>query len=484
MRSQVVLKFASQLMTALFWWHPLSWWCRHQLHAACEASADEASLLVDDGPAVLAACLVELGSRLANNPQVGGASVAGNGFRSSLGRRVDRLLHLNGQTWSHPPRRRLLVVLLAAVPILLMVLTLSAACLPKSGDPSMASGLSKGDDPMSSWRHSIAGMALCAFLTPATDSAVAQDAPKPASRPISEKKGAETPRRVGDSIPEPPPPTLAKPDQQEEPADDATRPAPAATSKAESPLIPVPADQPASTVADPVLEQPKETAPAPQRIKIFRLMHRQPGEILEILRGLTPVFEGGAQGVPVAYTAFVTEGSNGRPGMNKGRPGGGPAGGMASMMARMGRGGMAARMGGPGVSSEASTSRFPCYFAIDQRTRSLIVRGTEKDLQAVADFVAILDLPDDKPIPKLKNVHAFKLRFARPSDVNDVLKQLNIDVLVAQIPKSNILLVNGPDSAIKEATEIIETLDAEVKEGAPTKGVEAVPAPTEVKPAQ
>ena len=89
----------------------------------------------------------------------------------------------------------------------------------------------------------------------------------------------------------------------------------------------------------------------------------------------------------------------------------------------------------------------------------------------VSEFVAILDLPDDKPIPKLKNVHAFKLRFAKPSDVNEVLKALNVDVLVAPIPKSNILLLNGPDSAIKEATEIIEALDAEVKEGT-IKGAE------------
>ena len=218
--------------------------------------------------------------------------------------------------------------------------------------------------------------------------------------------------------------------------------------------------------------QSEPPAPAPQRIKIFRLKHRQPAEILEILGGLTPVFEGGAQGVPVAFTAFLPEGLNVKPGMN---PGGGPgaAADMASMMAKMGGkmggGGMGAMMGGPGGSLPPR-----CYFAIDQRTRSLIVRGTEKDLQAVADFVAILDLPDDKPIPKLKNVHAFKLRFAKPGDVINVLKALNIDVLVAQIPKSSIILVNGPDSAIKEATEIIEALDADVKGAA---GEELAPQP-------
>jgi hypothetical protein len=38
--------------------------------------------------------------------------------------------------------------------------------------------------------------------------------------------------------------------------------------------------------------------------------------------------------------------------------------------------------------------------------------------------------------------------------------------------------VNGPDAAIKEATEIIEALDADMKEGA-TKGQENELAPAE-----
>jgi beta-lactamase regulating signal transducer with metallopeptidase domain len=467
----------ADFMTALLWWHPLSWRCRHQLHAACEETADEASLLLADGPAVLAACLVELGGQLVNHSQFGGASVAGNGFRSSLGRRVDRLLHLSSQPWSRPPRRRLLVLVIATVPILFMVVTLSAACMPWSGDRGTIGGHSKGDNPMTSWRQSIAGMALCVFLTPATDTAVAQDATKPAStgsqsspRSSSEGKTLEKPSRR----PPAPTPGLASSTQQEAPAN-ASKVAsePVSTSAQSSGTLVDPADDPALSVAVSESGQAKQTAPEPQRIKIFRLSHRQPGEVLEILRGLAPVYEGGAQGVPLFYSAWVAEGSIGSPG-NKG--GSSPPGGMAGMMAKMGSAstgrGMASMMasmggpGGPGVSSAGPASGSPCLFAIDGRTRSLIARGTEKALQVVADFVAILDLPDDKPIPKLKNVHAFKLRFAKPSVVNQVLKELNIDVLVAQIPKSNIILLNGPDPAIKEATEIIEALDAEVKEGA------------------
>jgi hypothetical protein len=189
------------------------------------------------------------------------------------------------------------------------------------------------------------------------------------------------------------------------------------------------------------------------------------------------MFEGGAHGAPIPYTDFLSEGGNTKSGMN-------PSSGfrVATIMPDMRLEGGGSRLDVPEVSSP-TVAGLKCYFAIDSRTRSLIVRGTEKDLQVVADFVAIFDLPDDKPIPKLKNVHAFKLRFAKPNDVIEVLKALNINVLVALIPKSTILLVNGPDAAIKEATEIIEALDADIKEGA-TKDPGNEPAPTEIRRVQ
>ena len=54
----------ADLVAAVLWWHPLVWWSRGRLEAASE-SADEASLLVENGPNVLAECLVKLGGRLA-----------------------------------------------------------------------------------------------------------------------------------------------------------------------------------------------------------------------------------------------------------------------------------------------------------------------------------------------------------------------------------------------------------------------------------
>src|SRR5437867_3584695 len=84
----------ADVLAALLWWHPLSWWVRRQLRAASETAADESSLLVRDGPRVLAECLVTFGGRLTRRQPAGWMGVEGGGFRSGLGRRVERLLRL------------------------------------------------------------------------------------------------------------------------------------------------------------------------------------------------------------------------------------------------------------------------------------------------------------------------------------------------------------------------------------------------------
>jgi beta-lactamase regulating signal transducer with metallopeptidase domain len=99
----------ADVLAALLWWHPLVWWTRRQLGAASETAADESSLLVQDGPRVLAECLVALGGRLTRQQPAGGMGVDGAGFRSALGRRVERLLDLPSREWRGPGRIRCLL---------------------------------------------------------------------------------------------------------------------------------------------------------------------------------------------------------------------------------------------------------------------------------------------------------------------------------------------------------------------------------------
>jgi type II secretory pathway component GspD/PulD (secretin)/Zn-dependent protease with chaperone function len=90
-RDPLWLALADALSAAL-WWHPAVWWLRRQFRVASETAADDASLLVQDGPVILADCLVNLAAQLQTRRATGWLGIAE--FRSGLGRRVERLLRL------------------------------------------------------------------------------------------------------------------------------------------------------------------------------------------------------------------------------------------------------------------------------------------------------------------------------------------------------------------------------------------------------
>ncbi|KAF0172204.1 MAG: peptidase M56 BlaR1, partial [Limisphaerales bacterium] len=94
----------ADLVTAALWWHPLAWVARRQHRLAGELAADDASQALPDGPVVLAECLLTLGHEAADCPR---AALGMAGFRSQLGRRVERLLALPHRDWQAPSRVRL-----------------------------------------------------------------------------------------------------------------------------------------------------------------------------------------------------------------------------------------------------------------------------------------------------------------------------------------------------------------------------------------
>ncbi len=123
----------ANLVTALLWWHPLVWFAKRELRAASEAAADEASLVVENGPATLAECLVELGGRLTRTRSLGWLGVEGDSFRSGLGKRVKRLVTLDNQSWNRPSRARLwLARCLASAQLVVLVLVGTAWARPES----------------------------------------------------------------------------------------------------------------------------------------------------------------------------------------------------------------------------------------------------------------------------------------------------------------------------------------------------------------
>lgn len=124
-RDSLGLGMANVLVISL-WWHPLVWCARRQFHAACEAAADEASVVVENGPEVLAACLVDLASRWRRGGAHGLPGMAG--FRSGLGRRVEHLLNLQPARQPRPQGVAVRVLFwLGATGIVVATTTLPAA---------------------------------------------------------------------------------------------------------------------------------------------------------------------------------------------------------------------------------------------------------------------------------------------------------------------------------------------------------------------
>lgn len=124
-------------VTALLWWHPLVWWARRHLREASELAADEASLLVENGPAVLADCLVSLARNLGGRRANGGLGMAG--FRSGLGRRVERLLSMEPSGGTFRQRTRPRLVLLASImPVAIGMLSATALAWSRTADGAPA----------------------------------------------------------------------------------------------------------------------------------------------------------------------------------------------------------------------------------------------------------------------------------------------------------------------------------------------------------
>lgn len=127
----------ADIVMSFVWWHPLAWLARHELHTATEAAADEASLVVEDGPTTLAECLVELGNRLSHRRSLGWLGMAGGGFRSGLAKRVNRLLTTESETWNPPaPYRIWLTRLVAPLGLVGVILATTVWAQPTTAGPT------------------------------------------------------------------------------------------------------------------------------------------------------------------------------------------------------------------------------------------------------------------------------------------------------------------------------------------------------------
>ena len=164
------------VIAAWLWWHPFAWVARACLRAATETAADEASLVIENGPDALAESLVALGSTVAGLRPGAWLGVAAGHYQSGLGRRVARLMSLRGRGWRPVGRGRARAVrLLGALAAAVSVLVLAVVMQP---EPS--GGRARG-----AFRESLLGAALIALPHAKPASANQEGTPAPVASPVA-----------------------------------------------------------------------------------------------------------------------------------------------------------------------------------------------------------------------------------------------------------------------------------------------------------
>ncbi len=198
-----------------------------------------------------------------------------------------------------------------------------------------------------------------------------------------------------------------------------------------------------------LLDEHREKALQEKQIRVFRLKHVKPEEVREAVENLL--------GAPASRPMGGGGGMMMKMGAMPGMMAPGTGGKMPPMMSGPG-GGATPPAGTGGVSPN-------WRLTVDERTRSIIIRGSREDLRRAAEVIALLDLPAGKAAPKSKNMQAFKLKHAEAAKIAVILDELGLDARVLALEGTNRVIVAGTEAAVKEAADLIEQLDVEARGG-------------------
>lgn len=102
--------------------------------------------------------------------------------------------------------------------------------------------------------------------------------------------------------------------------------------------------------------------------------------------------------------------------------------------------------------------------AVDDRTRTVIVRGNAKDIALVSDVVALIDAEPGKAPPEPKSLHVIHLKHASPGEAVAVLNPLDLGWGAIPVPRANALILLDPsEHYAKQVRDVIKTIDVEHK---------------------
>jgi hypothetical protein len=243
----------------------------------------------------------------------------------------------------------------------------------------------------------------------------------------------------------------------------------------------------------------------PLKLKVFRLEHHNPQSVMLAAHYL---IHGPQSGAGVGVPGGGMAGIGGIGGIGGAVLGGGVPGAQLGGLGMLGLGGGFGLAGGPmpglgGFAGGVTSGRLlaqafgmaggppPVDHAVDwtafgktkvvadPRSKTLLARGPERDLQVIADLVTVLNGNSRKPLPKVKNLHVFKLKYADPEEVATAVLQLGIEARATAFPPTpesdedqpRLLIARGTDEQIREIRQVVEAMDVrsrdEEQEGAP-----------------
>lgn len=159
-----VWRLVADALAACLWWNPAIWFMRSRLIEASESLADEASLMSRSGPETLAACLVRLAGEGHPHRPLVSLGMAGDRFRSSLGRRVSRLLTL-AEAGIRPSKAGRWARVLPCLAVVVVVPVLFVFTAAARSQPPIPGGVDMRVID-AAWRRSVAGgMLVAAFAS-------------------------------------------------------------------------------------------------------------------------------------------------------------------------------------------------------------------------------------------------------------------------------------------------------------------------------
>ncbi len=206
--------------------------------------------------------------------------------------------------------------------------------------------------------------------------------------------------------------------------------------------------------SEPPKESPKTATKPPLTIKVFKMERAEPATVIEAMNNLLEETDV-AIAAPMPLTGLPspmlpTVGNVGFGGSPQIGFGGTPPVGFGGGGGGLGFG------GGVGGGMQST----PAWRAtLDERTKSLIVRGSTRHIQVAADLVALVDRPAKAALPELKIVKAFPLKEATTMELMTVIEALGFEDLRVSSLNEKLLVVIGPEEVTKAIRELVKELD-------------------------